>query len=169
LTATIQSTARKTARTSASPVHHGLYHFTKKLVASKVHEQVKPITDFRESMVDLHAMWYDIEQHWQSFLSSVRKGREGHQAQAGMLADRLMNVAAALFTTAVCCAQRPGSKQMAVHEGGINALLTYGNCPACDAQGDIESVMPGIHGAKWKLRCPACHYSWLAEPEDRQS
>lgn len=169
MTAITQSTIRKTAKTSSSPVHQGLYHFSKKLVARKVHEQVKPIVDFRESMVDLHTMWYSIESQWQAFLNAVRKGKEGHHAQANLLADHLMNVAASMFTAAVCCSQRPSSKQMAVDERGLTALLTYGNCPKCESQGDIESVMPSLNGAKWKLVCPSCHCTWFAEPGEPQS
>lgn len=165
MTATAKA-ARPATRTSASPVHHGLYHFSKKVVANRTHEQVSPIVDFREAMVELHAIWYDVESHWHEFLETVRKNRDGQHSQAGLIADRLMNVAVSLFTAAVRCSQRPGSQQMAINEQGLAALIAYGNCPSCEAQGDIESVIPGLQGARWKLRCPSCHTTWFAEPDD---
>lgn len=158
---TNQPTVPAPVTTKVSPINSGLYHFSKKVVNKKLHQQVSPIQDFRATMVQLHTLWYDIQATWTTFLNKVRKGgADDNRALAEDVAAELMDVAVAIFHTAVMCSAKPAGKQTSIADAGLAALITHGQCEECGEQGDIEAVLPGPLGARWSLRCSHCQHTW---------
>jgi hypothetical protein len=146
-------------KNKTSATNRGLYLFMRKLMhetsktkASGKTEQVEGC--FRERMIDLHQLWYEVEAQWQAFLGSVRKRQQSD------ISDRLFDVTVAMFKAAVATYRGPLSYEASLSSTNLKHLIDNSSCNECGSQGDVVAILPHPVCPQWKLSCPECGFSW---------